>query len=205
MSTRRPALTGVPPPLKWPSCGALWREMAGVRRSQAQQRALPVDPDRTASRIPGSSGRRRDFWPTSSKRIGAAVTVLASRFRDISRHLGGDHRAEVWCSSSLHVQPGGSPCTVAWLPSAVTCRLTGPRRRPLRVTLPQRAGSDGRTVSERRGACGSNPRNERTSSSGAALAHACGEHDVGYGTGRPGVLTEKAANKFGSTPPKTGG
>ena len=35
------------------------------------------------------------------------------------------------------------------------------------------------TTSRRCGTSGCSPRKERTSSSGAALAHACGEHDVG--------------------------
>src|SRR5690606_3244667 len=101
----------------------------------------------------------------------------------------------------VRVHPSGRPSTVASPPVAVMSAVTGPRRSCRSRSCPQRPGRCGATASLRSGTSGCSPRNARTSSSGAAAAHACGEQDVGYGTGGLNSAREKPQNSSGSRPP----
>ena len=142
-------------------------------------------PDREAPRTQrtGPTAPARGPWTNPGVRCPGPLHAKGSR-----QSSAGSPRARErpnaapqrrWSS----VQSDGSPWTSAWEPSAVIWTLAVPSRNSGMESRPHRSGRCGDIRSVRRGTCGSRPRVDRTSSSGVAAAHACGEHDDGYGSG----------------------
>ena len=144
------------------------KTVAGVRVPVLPLDAYAVDAqqqevlDRAVDELAETCMKAKGYtWPARLKQLGVPRSANERRYGVTS------------CQSSPR------PCTLTVSPSASSCTVVAPRRRLDNAIRPHSAGRCGVTVRARFGTCGSSPRNDRSNSSGAALAHACGEHDVG--------------------------